>query len=206
MENPTFTKIKNFFQSKRILLAVIAGVLIVGISIYGISSKKTFFTKNASNSKKFLTLQGQIELDTDADGLLDWEESLWGTDPKNPDSDGDGVSDGAQIGARKNELGLDTDADANLNETERFSREFFATIVSLRQQGLLNETSLTNLSNTIGKEIAIGTPSNFYSANELTINTSVDAEIPYAADLAELFKQMERTTNIGTELVMVSEL
>lgn len=36
------------------------------------------------------------ETDTDGDGLRDWEESLWGFDPKNPDSDGDGESDSAE--------------------------------------------------------------------------------------------------------------
>lgn len=33
------------------------------------------------------------ETDTDGDGLPDWEEALWDTDPNNPDTDGDGVND-----------------------------------------------------------------------------------------------------------------
>lgn len=36
-------------------------------------------------------------LDTDGDGLLDWEEALWGTDPKNKDTDRDGTSDGTEV-------------------------------------------------------------------------------------------------------------
>jgi len=34
----------------------------------------------------------------DCDGLLDWEEILMGTDPRNPDTDGDGIWDGIEIG------------------------------------------------------------------------------------------------------------
>lgn len=34
--------------------------------------------------------------DSDGDGLKDWEESLWGTNPNNPDSDGNGVPDGQE--------------------------------------------------------------------------------------------------------------
>jgi hypothetical protein len=36
--------------------------------------------------------------DTDGDGLADGQEILtWGTDPQNPDTDGDGLSDGAEV-------------------------------------------------------------------------------------------------------------
>lgn len=33
------------------------------------------------------------ELDTDGDGLKDWEEDLWGLSKNNPDTDGDGIGD-----------------------------------------------------------------------------------------------------------------
>ena len=38
----------------------------------------------------------QDELDTDGDGLSDLAEIAAGTDPRNPDTDGDGLSDGAE--------------------------------------------------------------------------------------------------------------
>ena len=37
------------------------------------------------------------EADTDKDGLRDWEEELWGTEKDNPDTDGDGTSDGEEV-------------------------------------------------------------------------------------------------------------
>lgn len=39
------------------------------------------------------------QTDQDGDGLADWEEELWQTNPQNPDSDGDGTSDGAEVSA-----------------------------------------------------------------------------------------------------------
>jgi hypothetical protein len=42
--------------------------------------------------------------DSDEDGLLDWEESIWGTDPNNPDTDGDGTNDNEEINNDRNPL------------------------------------------------------------------------------------------------------
>lgn len=44
-------------------------------------------------------------VDSDADGLTDTQQSWWCTDPMNPDSDGDGKTDGAEILAIKNWMG-----------------------------------------------------------------------------------------------------
>ncbi|MDP2676071.1 MAG: hypothetical protein Q8O83_00060 [bacterium] len=38
-----------------------------------------------------------LSVDTDNDGLKDWEEKLLGTDPNTPDTDGDGTPDGKEI-------------------------------------------------------------------------------------------------------------
>ncbi len=44
----------------------------------------------------------EAEKDTDNDGLLDWEEALWKTDPEIVDTDGDGISDGEEVRAGRN--------------------------------------------------------------------------------------------------------
>ena len=55
-----------------------------------------------------LTLSSSV--DDDADGLTNTQESWWGTDPMNPDSDGDGASDGDEVAALKAWLGNETGA------------------------------------------------------------------------------------------------
>ena len=42
------------------------------------------------------------EKDSDKDGLKNWEEALWGTDPNNSDTDGDGTPDGEEVGLGRN--------------------------------------------------------------------------------------------------------
>lgn len=44
-------------------------------------------------------------LDSDSDGLTNLQEAQLGTDPNNPDTDGDGFNDGAEVKAGYNPLG-----------------------------------------------------------------------------------------------------
>ncbi len=39
----------------------------------------------------------KLNQDSDADGLKDWEETIFGTDNNNPDTDGDGTKDGDEV-------------------------------------------------------------------------------------------------------------
>lgn len=39
----------------------------------------------------------KLQQDSDNDGLRDWEEALYHTDPHNPDTDGDGTPDGEEV-------------------------------------------------------------------------------------------------------------
>jgi len=54
-------------------------------------------------------------LDTDNDGLTDTEETLYGTDPKNPDTDGDGVPDGREVLEFSNPKSPETGAKLSLS-------------------------------------------------------------------------------------------
>ncbi|MSR76356.1 MAG: hypothetical protein EXS68_02085 [Candidatus Ryanbacteria bacterium] len=83
----------------------------------------------ASGKSKQLVAKGSIKAqvidqasqrDTDTDGLKDWEEVIAGTDPQNPDSDGNGILDGtdrASTLAFQNEI-LDKDGGLTLPSTE----------------------------------------------------------------------------------------
>jgi len=109
-------------------------------------------------------MQQNNSVDTDGDGLQDWEETLWGTDPKNPDTDGDGTNDGDEIKAGRNPLVKNTaqqgapanDFQAsstvssalanststdNLTSTDLFSRAFFTNYMRLKSQGITMSSS-----------------------------------------------------------------
>lgn len=62
------------------------------------------------------------ELDSDGDGLSDDQEKELGTDPYNPDTDDDGLSDGEEVNQYKTDpLNKDTDMDLLLDGDEVFN-------------------------------------------------------------------------------------
>jgi hypothetical protein len=87
------------------------------------------------------------QIDTDRDGLSDWEETLWKTDAENPDTDLDGTPDGEEVESGRdptragpddtifeNEFGASTE-----NETDSFAQSFFTEYVKLRNSGLIDD-------------------------------------------------------------------
>ena len=73
-----------------------------------------------------------ISVDSDCDGLTNAEEQLYGTDAKNPDTDGDGYSDGVEIKSGYDPLKPAPD-DKLLNLNKHTSTDNLAT-TSLEQQ------------------------------------------------------------------------
>jgi alpha-tubulin suppressor-like RCC1 family protein len=57
--------------------------------------------------------------DQDGDGLLTWQEFQYGSDPVTPDTNGDGLLDGAAAASGKSLLNVDMDADGVTNLIER---------------------------------------------------------------------------------------
>ena len=128
------------------------------------------------------------EKDTDGDGLRDWEETLWNTDPEISDTDGDGTNDGDEVDLNRDprkegpgdELG---EADypggttniADLDSTERFARDFFAGYVDLRKKGYLSNESIRDYTlNALVENSIINPLTNTYTANNVQAGSSAN--------------------------------
>ena len=103
---------QKYLPSKKFIIitvSVFAAIGIIFIIINLIEGKGEVFQQKSDLLFQKMTLGEIIDKDSDGDGLKDWEEALWGTDPNNPDTDGDGILDGAEIQQKREALQLSTD-------------------------------------------------------------------------------------------------
>ncbi len=129
------------------------------------------------------------ELDSDGDGLKDWEELLWGFDPNNPDTDGDGVPDGiekreAQSAAltRQQEFAklLDPTGNPNwksLSYTEQVSGLLLSNYLTFKQSGLpLTEADALAIVESIPTyELPERAAPRIYSLSDIRVSAKSDA-------------------------------
>jgi hypothetical protein len=76
---------------------VIAGVLIGGAYLLSGNPSSLFDTQTANAESTQQLLQSYSQKDSDGDGLPDWEEALYGTDPNNPHSFSPTLTDGQAV-------------------------------------------------------------------------------------------------------------
>ena len=87
----------KFKKPPYIIILVI--IVIAGGLILLLNSKKEKEVKSPISE-----LSEENYKDSDNDGLRDWEEELYRTNPFNPDTDGDGYSDGQEVDLGRNPL------------------------------------------------------------------------------------------------------
>jgi hypothetical protein len=143
-----------------------------------------------------MTIGDLVNKDTDGDGVLDWEEGLWGTDPNKKDTDGDGVPDDLAIEKKKIAQGIDTEAarnkkEENMTETEKFARDLFATSAALSQAGLLNQKSIDKIGASIHEQIKNPVIRKVYLISDLKIieDSSPAALSRYNTDFTTMEKK-----------------
>ena len=136
------------FRKKLIRVGVL--LLIVVIIRFGAYPLiKNLFTKDsARNIPDNVTVKQFVDTDTDGDKLADWEESIWGTDPKKPDTDNDGISDFDYVASKKQ--GLNT---AEQNETTILSGEVLSTLFALIDSGATTPEAFANLGDAVGQSV-----------------------------------------------------
>lgn len=195
-------KIKPYLPSKN-FQKIIGSVVIIIILFFGINlifaNKKTFENKNnlAINQKTIYEIKNT---DTDFDGVYDWEEVLWGTDPKNKFTF-DGMSDDEYIKNKK--LALNTADEPNsreLTETDKFAQEFFASFVSL-QANDVDINDINNFADALGQNIANKDNPIVYNLSQVktSSDTSIENQIKYYESLQNMFNKYQ-DNGLGDEV------
>lgn len=99
----------KYLPSKKfiyILFSIIIALTIIFVFSHLTNQKRNIDPLLSDQSRA--KIQEFVALDSDGDGLKDWEEALWKTDAQKSDTDGDGTPDGAEIIAGRDPLKANT--------------------------------------------------------------------------------------------------
>ena len=230
--------------SKKILFLIVACVIGIGAVSFAVYATKNngggkfnsslSLSSPASPEKNSGTiklvenaLQKNSQLDNDADGLLNWEETLWGADQNNPDSDNDGAKDGEEAKQNRNPLkpgpddklsavnsGINSNAktgDGSENnapgakvalettQTAKIGRDLFASYLEAKRSGVpLNAETQKLIIQQAFANKSIGVESKQYATADIATTADSDYK-KYGNDLGQVF-------NAGATKNSVSEI
>jgi ferredoxin-fold anticodon binding domain-containing protein len=202
MEIKKYLPTKKF--TKSMLIFIGSGILLFVLIqlIFG----KTSFLSSGNKERKLatqkLTINELIQKDTDEDGIPDWEESLWGTDPNSKTTFGNTL-DSEYIENKKKLLNLKNTAETeNLTETDKFAREFFTTFTAMQASGEVDKETINNFSNAMGQKIIDPNLINIYTENDVKTD-SQKSITKYYDEISSLFEKAKKA-GIGEELLIIS--
>jgi len=120
--------------SDKIVVAVVFSAVVLAYAGW----KSPYFNPELNNYSvveiSAVLEENEYTLDTDNDGVRDWQEILLGTDPNNPDSNGDGISDGEEVEALTIE-----EVDESLSATQTLTKQIFSSYVQTKEQETFDE-------------------------------------------------------------------
>lgn len=136
--------------------------------------------------------ENAAQRDSDGDGLFDWEEGLWGTDPQKVDTDGDGVIDSEEVTQEAQARIKNNDTTPPVNEdlsvTSEFARSFFGDYLSLREDGTLTPEEARSVFTRGVSGLSINYPEKFVIPGENILPNEPPLTSAYLENLAIILR------------------
>lgn len=204
--------------SKKVSIVMLVVVLIVVlIIVFSGIEKRDQLVKNESLNIS-VDLNKDLRIDSDADGLADWEEVLWGTKSDDTDTDNDGTSDSEEIKLNRNPT-KPAPGDENYNFEDKVlasvdtasvdgtvTNAVVASLINnyllLKQKGQLDATSKKNLIDSMFSEIVksvdVGPEYKVYDLT--TFNSDIDQQklLAYGQQLASIQQNFSLNLDIAS--------
>lgn len=211
-----FSSHKNLATSALVALAILA----VGIAVNWKNPLKPELSPQnlPPGNLTISTSTNMTDRDSDADGLPDWEEHLYGSDPLKFDSDGDGAPDGKEVRegrdpSRKN-TGTSTPNDLLSTLTDPhfatsatdilgIKKEFFAKFLTQQAQEIRQNTYLNLLKNFDAKKV---TPTNQMVDLNISSDNSPEALRAYGNAFGVIIQKYTKRTHPTEQEIMTDAL
>lgn len=204
----------DFLPSKKIILVFTL------LTVFGggfLAYKNGFWQKNKLVYDPSAAVRGDsierniADLDSDGDGLKDWQEQLFGTDSNNSDTDGDGILDGnesvGEAGLAPG-IGLASATESAIDEgvSQKFIKDAITGYLALRSSGLDDKSIFQALLQKYQDEyMGVNSLVDTYSQEEVLITAATPAAIRnYADNAAKILDSNFRNIN-KSELALFYE-
>lgn len=190
---------EEYLPSKQFIKRFISVIILVAgvFAIY----KIIIFIKNKSpknNVRKGVEVVQSIQKDSNDNGIPDWEETLWGLNPKK-----DGESNKEFILNKRKTLNTNNNlenTDQALTENDTLAREFFSVVMSLQQTGNLDNQAIQSIGDAASEKIVAEPIPNKYTIDMMKVIADTPDNISkYYSDFQNL-AQKYSDRNIGDEL------
>lgn len=187
--------------SKKILIVI--GVLLLIVLIRYVNWTSLFGSFSRKGKIQNATLEEAVFIDTDSDGVADWEESLWGTDPKKT-ATFNGVDDLTYISKKRESL-VAANGDTITTETDNVAKEFFASLIILKDSGSLNDDSANTLATALAEKITADDtlPDTITVEKIKTVPTTKASRAAYVKELEATITKYEKE-GAGNEISIIS--
>jgi len=163
-------------------------------------NKETYQRANQENGLIYgdITIENLVNKDTDNDGIPDWKENLYGLDPLKKEST-PGIFDNIAIEKLKIQKTSETNEPINtinqltenLTQTDKFSRELFATIAAASQDGTIDQTMIDQLGTSLAEKIENPAVRKVFLISEIKIinEDNLQSFIDYNNTLNNIYKK-----------------
>lgn len=124
------------------------------------------------------SLQAMAEPDSDSDGLKDWEEVIFGTDPQDPDTDNDGITDKQEYSNASTTIATSNLLSSRNSDslTGATGIELFSQYASLKQTDSFNPTNIDLLAERVVLELQGSVKNESYVAGDMLVQTGSSNE------------------------------
>lgn len=200
-----------YLPNKKILFLIVFILLIFSGWFYFSNYKNKQVQYIAEKEKSPLAVAmdqtSRLDADSDGDGLKDWEELLWKTDPNKADTDGDGTNDNEEIALNRNPLKAGPDdkisnkedlvaqekavSDSKQNTlTAAYARKFLTDYMTLKKQkGELSDLDKKSLVQSFMDGLEPMTVSDAYDISNIKISNDTNGTSvrKYAGEIKKIF-------------------
>lgn len=147
-----------------------------------------------------------VNKDTDGDGVPDWQETLYGTDPTKTETI-PGTPDSVTIDKLRAQTETQSETtnsdDSSLTKTDTFSRQLFSTIVTLNQNGIMDNTTVDQLSTSLAANIQSSNTRKVFLISDLkqTKDDSAKSVQKYKSGLIAIYTKYPTKDTVANVLI-----